>query len=149
MSFSYGAGSNPPIDYPRMLIFDTVAANHIFEDSEIQAAAAIASSPLQSAQFYSGQGSGVTLPTQPANYYRTAAVLLMGLASNKARLASVKRLLDVQLDSSDASKELRETAKQYLDMDDNSGAFMMIEQVTTDWSFRDRFWKTIQRRTSA
>ena len=144
MSFSYNLGSNPVIDYPRLLMSDTQSVNHIFEDEEINALSTIVSLQYQSSQFYSGP-AGKNLPTSPVSYLRIAALGLDSLAANKARLASIKQLLDVKLDSSDAAIQLRATAKEYRDVDDDAGAFMIIEQVNDDFSFRDRFWKTVQR----
>ena len=155
MSFSYGAGSNPAIDYPRMLISDTqqfapdgVTRAYVFEDSEITAAATIASSFWQSSQFFSGTLGTPTFPTSPSQYLRTAAMLLNSLAANSARLSIIKQVLDVKVDSTDAAIQMRETAQMYLDMDDNSGAMAIVEQVTTVWSFKDRFWKQVQRQTA-
>jgi len=51
LSFSYQYGANPPIDYPRLLVSDTLATNHIFEDAEITAASTMASGTFQSAPF--------------------------------------------------------------------------------------------------
>jgi hypothetical protein len=147
MSFSYQLGANPPIDYVRLLMSDTQSLNHIFEDEEINALTAIVSLQFQSAQFYSGS-QGANLPTSPVSYLRVAALGLDSLAANKARLASIKQLLDVKLDSSDASIQLRATAAEYREVDDNAGAFMIIEQVNDAFSFRDRFWKTVQRNSA-
>lgn len=147
MSFSYNLGANASIDYPRLLVSDTQAVNHVFEDDEITAMYNIVGANFQSAQFYSGLG-GANLPSSPVSYLRVAAYLLMAIAANKSKLASIKQLLDVKLDSSDAAKMMIETAKQYLDMDDNAGAFMIIEQVNDTFSFRDRFWATVQRTSS-
>jgi hypothetical protein len=98
--------------------------------------------------FYSG-AQGQLIPQQPLNYLRVAATLLNALAANKSRLASIKQLLDVKLDSSDAAIQLRATAQDYLDMDDNSGAFVIIEMCNDYWSFADRFWKQVQREQGA
>lgn len=151
MSFSYQAGANPPIDYPRLLISDTqqfaadgITRIYVFEDSEITAMTNIQMLQFQSAQFYSG-AAGQNLPTSPVSYLRIAALLLDALAANKARLASIKQLLDVRLDSSDAAIQLRLTAQEYRDVEDNAGAFMIIEQVNNYFSFADRFWKQVQR----
>lgn len=147
MSFSYTLGANPAIDYVRLLISDTQSVNHIFEDEEITAATAIQGLTFQSSQFYS-TNAGANLPTTPVSYLRIAALLLDALAANKSRLASVKQLLDVRLDSSDAAIQLRATAAEYRDVEDNSGAFMIIEQVNDIWSFQERFWKTVQRQSA-
>ncbi len=160
MSFSYGPVANPPtlnpgIDFPRALVGDTqqfaadgVTPAYIFEDQEIQAFAQIVASVWQSSQFYSGAAGQATLPASPVNYLRIAAHMLLALASSKARLASVKQILDVKLDSSDAAIQLRATAQSYLDLDDNSGAFVVIEMVQRNpFSFRDRFLSQIQRQS--
>jgi hypothetical protein len=34
-----------------------------------------------------------------------------------------------------------------MEMDDNSGAFAIAEQVTTVWAFRDRWLAMLQRQT--
>jgi hypothetical protein len=155
MSFSYSLGANPPIDFPRLLVSDTVALNHIFEDEEITAATAIQQSFFQSGMFFSGAGptggnviGNFVLPNPPTSYLRVAAFLLNALAANKSRLASIKQMLDVKLDSSDAAIQCRATAQMYLDMDDNSGAFVIIEQVHDYQTFAERYWKQVQRQTA-
>ncbi len=145
MAFSYQFGANPPIDYPRLLISDTQDTNHIFEDSEILMAANIAAGVWQSSMYYSGPAGQATLPTTPANYLRTAALLLDSIAANKARLSSITQLLDVKLSPEKAAESLRAQAKQYRDVDDDSMAFVIIEQCNTDWSFVQRFWNQWQR----
>ena len=147
MSFTYGNGSNPPIDYPRLLIADTVAPG-IFSDEEITAFANIASTVWQSAQFYSGFAGVATLPTSPVNYLRTAAYALDSLAANQSRLAAVQQLLDVKLSPDKAAAALRAQAKAYRDADDDSMAFVIIEQVHDNQTFKERFWKQVQRISS-
>lgn len=156
-TFSYGMGTNPPIDFVRLLISDTqefgpdgITPTFVFSDQEIQAATNIVSmGAWQSSQFYSGPCGQTMLPSAPVPYYRIASMLLFAIAANKSRLASIKQLLDVKLDSSDSAIQLRTTAQSYLDMDDNSGAFCLIEQVNDAFSFRDRFLNTIQRQQGA
>ena len=151
-TFSYQFGANPPIDYPRIMISDTqeylpdgVTPGYVFADQEIQAITQVVASPFQSAQFYSPpQGQylpqGVVMP-----WYRIAASLLDCVVANKAKLASIKRILDVQLDSSDAAKFLQAQAKVYRDLDDNCGAFYIVEQVPNEWSLVNRYWAQAQR----
>lgn len=151
-TFSYQFGANPPIDYPRLMVSDTqqylpdgVTPGYVFADQEINAITIMVASPFQSAQFYTPpQGqylpSGVVMP-----WFRIAASLLDCMASNKAKLASIKRILDVQLDSSDAAKFLQAQAKAYRDLDDNSGAFMIIEQCPNEWTLFSRYWAQVQR----
>lgn len=152
MSFSYNNGANPPIDYPRLLCADTqqyapdgITPAYAFSDQEIAAATVIVALQFQSAQFYSPPLGVYSFPSPPTAYLRVAAMLLNALAANKARLSSIKQILDVKLDPKDAAEQMRQTAQMYLDMDDNSGAFCIIEQVNNDYSLIDRFWKQVQR----
>lgn len=152
MSWTYDLVNNPAVAYPRLLVADTDVNLPIFQDEEILAVEQIVMMQWQSSQFFSPPGGpiaggtlGENLPSQPIPYYRVAAVLLNAIASNKARLSSIMELLDVKLDPSKAAKALQEQAKMYLDMDDNSGAFVIIEQVNDQFSFRDRYWKQWQR----
>jgi hypothetical protein len=145
MAWTYNDGSNKIIDYPRLLIADTDPLKPIFSDGEIMSAYDInSSSAFQSSQYFSGPG-GRTLPLTPTNYLRCAAILLRALAASRSRLASVIQMLDVKLNAKLAADALQESAQAYLDMDDNSGAFFIAEQVTTVWGFYDRFWSQWQR----
>jgi len=123
---------------------DGVTRAYLFEDSEITSFANIVGSVYQSSMVYDPP-LNAAVPTSPVSYVRQAAYMLNALAANKARLAGVIGLLDVKLSMKDAAKALQDQAKAYLDMDDNSGAFMIIEQVNDQASFRDRFWKEVQR----
>ncbi len=144
MAFSYGYGTNPQIDYPRLLIADTVDLNHIFEDSEIQAAYQIQAAQFQTGMFWSGS-AGANLPSTPVSYLRVAALLLDSIACSNARLAGVMTVLGIKMDTGKAAQVLRDQAKDYRSTDDDAGAFAIIEQVNNEWSFADRFWKTVQR----
>lgn len=159
-TFSFGPAAspptlNPPIDYVRGLIADTQEFNaqgqqaYVFSDQEItmftQMQQALA---WQSSMFYSPP-AGQQLPTSPTNYLRIAATMLRAMACNKAKLASVQQLLDVKLDASKAAAALENQAQAYEDMDDNSGTFVIIEQCNDYFSFRDRFWKQVQRQSGA
>ena len=148
MSFSYQYGANPPIDYPRFLVSDTVDLNHIFEDSEIAMATIIQGLSWQSSMQYSGVQGSTTLPTPPVSYRRVAATLLDTLAANASRLSQITKLLDVELSPGVAAKALRDQAQCLRDEDD-AGAFVIIEQVQTGapWAFRDRWWAQIQRQS--
>lgn len=167
-TFSYGINTppnyavNPPIDFVRLLTYDTqqflpdgVTPGYIFSDQEILAMEQIVIQPFQSGQFWStpngaiGGGTlGTSLPQIPIPYYRVAGRLIAALANNSARLASVTKLLDVSLNPAAAAKQLMAQAKELLDADDDSGSFMIIEQVNNDCSFRDRFWKQWQRQSA-
>ena len=43
--------------------------------------------------------------------------------------------------------QMRAQAQALRDADDNSGAIMIVEQVNNSFSFRDRYWKTVQRQS--
>ena len=145
MSWSYIPGT--PTFYVRLLIPDTSESTPIFSDEEINGFLAINSMTWQSSMFYSGPGGLTNLPQTPSNFLRAAALALNTLAGNSSRLAGVTQLLDVKLNPAAAAKALQDTAQRYLDMDDNSGAFAIAEQVTTVWAFRDRWLAQLQRQT--
>lgn len=149
MSFSYDLANNPRIAYVRLLVADTDSEDPIFQDEEIEAGYNITASVFQSSMFYSNAASGrSTLPSRGVSYLRVAALLLDSLAANKSRLSSITQLLDVKLSPDKASAALREQANQYRTIDDESGAFVIIEQCSTSWAFTDRFFKTIQRQSA-
>jgi hypothetical protein len=149
VSFTYDFDNNPTVGYIRLLIADTDSANPIFSDEEITAAYRIQQSTFQSSMKYSSGSSGAILPSTPVSYLRVAALLLDALAANKSRLSSITQLLDVKLNPDKASSALRDQATQYRTVDDESGAFMVIEQCTTSFGFLDRFYKTVQRQAGA
>jgi len=144
MAFTYDFASNPTVSNIRLLISDTDSSNYVFEDAEITAAYSIQQSQFQSAQFYTPP-AGANLPASPVSYLRVAALLLDAMAANSSKLAMFTRILDVEMAPQNAAKMLREQAKQYRDTDDESGAFMVIEQVNNGWNLRDRYWKQVQR----
>jgi len=150
MAFTYQYGANPPIDYPRLLCSDTVQTDaqgnrvYAFEDSEIQAATAIELAVFQSSQFYTPPVGLSSLATPPVPWRRIAATLLDSLAANQARLQIIAKLLDVTINPR-ASESMAAQAKALRDADDNSGAFVIVEQVNDAFSFRDRYWKEVQR----
>lgn len=148
MSWSYNFGANPAIDYVRLLIADTDSTHQIFQDEEIQSAYRINANVWQSGMFYSFQNGVATLPSPPTSYLRVAALLLDALASSTARLAGIMKILDVQADTSKASAALRTQAQEYRTVEDESGAFVIIEMVHDRFTFAERFWKQVQR-TSA
>ncbi len=153
MAFSYSAGANPPIDYPRLLISDTVQFGaqgqrvYAFDDSEIMAATRIEMSVWQSSMFFSPPAGVASLGTTPVPWRRIAATLLDSLAANQARLQIIAKLLDVTVNPK-ASEAMREQAAALREADDNSGAFAIIEQTPDFFSFRDRFWKQWERQTA-
>lgn len=155
-TYTYDFDSAPQISYVRLLVPDTSFLPNvsppqmIFSDQEINAFFQIQRlSGFQSSMFFSG-AQGRFLPNQPVSYYRVAALALDTLANNKAKLGGVLRLLDVTLQRiKDVSDALRDGAKSYRDLDDDSGALMIIEQTNTDWSFRDRWTKQYQRQAGS
>jgi hypothetical protein len=156
MSFSYGAGSNPSIDYPRFLCRDTeqfaldgITRAYAFEDSEILMATSITLGVFQSSQFYSGTAGPITLSGTPVPWRRVGALLLNGLAASNSRLAMIQQLLDVRMDTAKAADMLRKDALALLEMEDNDGSFAIIEMVNNSFQFRDRFLSQIERRALA
>lgn len=152
-TYTYDFDTAPTISYVRLLIPDTQFLPNvsppqmIFSDQEINALFAIQAGTWQSGMFYSGV-QGQNLPSLPLSYVRVAALALDSLANNKGKLGNVVKLLDVQLDWKAAASILREGAKTYREVDDNAGAFMIIEQTPTDWAFAQRWWNQFQRQTA-
>lgn len=144
--FTYQMGSNPAIDYPRLLIADTDAAHPIFDDSEITAATRLQACQFQSGMLYTG-AAGANLPASPVSYLRVAALLLDAIASSKARLSGIAGLLDVRPQMDKAAAALRAQAAEYRQVDDDAGAFVLIEMCNNQWSFAERFWKQVQRQS--
>lgn len=144
MAFNYDFAAYPAISYIRLLISDTDSTQPVFEDAEITAAYNIQQSQFQSGMFYTPP-AGRDLPASPLSYLRVAALLLDSMACNASKLAIFTRILDVEMRPADAAKALRDQAKSYRETDDDSGAFMIIEQVNNGWSLRDRYWNQIQR----
>lgn len=146
MGFSYHScdGTNDQVDLVRLLISDTQSTNHVFEDSEIEGAYRIQALQFQSSMFYSG-AAGANLPASPVSVLRVAALLIDALATDQARLAAVTQLLDVHLSPDKAAQSLHAQAANWRQVDDESGAFVIIEQCSTEWAFKDRFWKQVQR----
>lgn len=147
MSFSYGMGSNLPIDGPRFLVADTVQFKpdnvtraYIFEDEEITMVAG-----MNAFAVISPSGGGQSTTTSPSSPFYVAATLLESLASNKARLASIQELLDVKLSPEKAAQELRAQAEALRNSERNSGAFAIIEQCNDQFAARERLWKSLLR----
>ncbi len=146
--FTYDFANGRNIAIIRLLISDTIntdANPAIFSDTEINAFYFINSQVWQSSMQWSGTAGVQTLPNPPVSYYRVAALALDTLANNKARLAGAIELLDVKIDLGAAQKALHDQAQCMRDTEDNSGAFVLVEQTNTVFAFRDRFWKEWQR----
>ena len=91
MSWSYQAGNNPVIDYPRILVGDLNPTYPIFQDEQILAIEQIVTTPMQSGMFWStpngplgGRTLGPNLPQIPIPYYRVAAIMLQSMAPEAA-----------------------------------------------------------------
>jgi hypothetical protein len=145
MSFTYDFTNNPQVAYVRLLIPDTQATKAIFSDEEITAFYYIQSAQFQSSMKYTPPAGALTLPSQPVSYLRVAALALDSLANNAARLGDAIRVLDVDIRA--AAKHLRDAAAALRTIDDESGAFAIIEQTPTQWAFADRWWKQAQRQS--
>lgn len=148
--FTYDFNSNPQVAYVRLMIPDTVntdAQPAVFNDNEINAFYTIQQSQFQSSMFFSWP-AGRNLPSQPVSYLRVAALALDTLANNSAQLGIITKLLDVSLSPKDAAAALAARADSLRKTDDESGAFVVVEQVNTVWAFIDRYWKQVQRQTA-
>jgi hypothetical protein len=122
-SFTYDFSAAPLLSEARLLVSDTDSVHPIWGDDEINA----------------------ILGMNANDVYYSAALLLFSLAANRSRLASVIQILDVRLSPAEAAKELRATAKEYIDYSENSGAFAIAEMVNTPFARRERLWKQWQR----
>lgn len=143
MPATYQYGANPPIDYPRMMIYDIDMENPIFQDSEIMASANIIPTFIITPNSGGGQFQQPNF-TQPS-YYRQAAILCDMLAANRTRLAGAIKVLDVDTDMGKAADAYRELAKQYRDTEDNSGSFAIVEMVPNNYAANERVWKQLLR----
>lgn len=144
MAFTYTAGANPRIDIIRLMIDDTDPEWPVFEDLEIEMAYTIAGHVFQ----YGAGSQGALVPASAVSYWRVAAVLLDVMAINKSKLSSIKRVLDVTVDPKDAAAALRDRAKEYRQLDDESGAFAFIEMVNDPFSFQEQFYSSYMRSTA-
>ena len=146
MAFTYGFGANMPRDAVRMLIGDTDSTHPIMDDGEIDMALYVTSSM---GLYASGQsfatGNQFASPTQVYSLWYAAAACLDSMAANKSYLSSVQSLLDVKLDASKAAQELRKTAQDYRDREDNAGHFAIAESVDTVFQARQRTWRQLLR----
>lgn len=142
MSWSYQYGANPQIDYIRLLIADTDPNNQVFQDQEILMGYNII--PIF-AIVPGGGGQATINSAYTPSYYRVAAILLDALASDKARLAAQLKVLDIEMNLQVAAQELRATAKEFRDVEDNSGAFAIVEMVPNNFAAYERVWKQLLR----
>lgn len=146
MSFTYNFTSQPLLSQVRMLIPDTVEANHLFEDEEVNQAIYLESSQ---GLYYSGQavpgGNPVQSPAQVYSVRRAAALLVDSIAGNWAKLAIIEQMLDVKLNGERASAALREHAKSLRDTEAMSGAFAIAEWVLDPNTAQERVYKQMLR----
>jgi hypothetical protein len=143
MSFSYLSGGNLQIDAVRALIRDTNPLKPVWSDEEILMFYQIQAAQFQSGMFYSAP-AGRNLPSSPVSYLRVAALLLDAWSTDNAKLAIIQDL-DIRLAPAQAAKSLQDLADKYREIDDNAGAFAIIEQATTNWAYEQRFWNQVQR----
>ncbi len=150
MSFTYNVDTNPAVFYPRLLIPDRVQNPSlglpVFSDEEIMAFYTIQAAQFQSSMFFSPP-AGRNLPMSPLSYLRVAALGIDVIANDTAQAAIIVQMMDIKLNGTTASQALAARADNYRKIDDESGAFVVIEQVFTGWGFIDRYWKQVQRQT--
>jgi hypothetical protein len=144
MSFTYDPTTD--LGKVRLLIPDTDSTNPIFTDAEITAFFQIQQMQFQSSMFFSPPG-GRNLPSSPVSLLRVAALAIGVIAGNQAKLSQITQILDVHLSPDKAAQQLREQAREYRCIDDEAGAFAIIEQCATGWAFSDRWWNQIQRQS--
>lgn len=118
MSFSYDPST--PIGLVRLQIADTLTPGNTFADEEISA-------------FLGLTGNNAT---------RAAARALRSIASNKALLANHLKVLDIDVDNTDAAKSLIALAKEMEASDDESGAFAIAEMDLGIFSRRELIFKS-------
>lgn len=121
MSFSYDPST--PVGLVRLQIADTVSSGHTFEDEEISAFLGLTAN----------------------NTTRAAARALRAIASNKALLANHLKVLDIDIDNTDAAKSLIALAKEMEAADDESGAFAIAEMDLGLFSRRELIWNSLLR----
>ena len=140
--FTYDWANAPTIATVRLMVGDTDSNNPIFDDAEIQGALAINSS-----QNIIVGLSGYYPPNLTGNVYsygRTAAMLLNGLSSTKARVL-VTKVLDVSVAPESASKALKDLAQGYIDQEVSAGYFSVAEMGQDSFWMRERLWKMLYR----
>lgn len=146
MSFTYDFTTQPLLSTVRLLIFDTNAAQPIFQDDEISQFLYLKSSQ---AIYQSGQGNptgnSISSPVIVYSVYSAAALALLSMAANKSYLSSISRILDVELDPSRAGKALKAMADSYLELENNSGAFAIAETQNNTWDAEERVTKQFLR----
>jgi len=147
MAFTYTPAQADPISKVRLLVADTDSTNPVFTDDEVNLAIIQETS---NTLFISAQaiptGVNVSPPIpQVVSYWRAAALLLDALAANKSRLAAINNLLDVKINAEKAAQELRLTAKEYRDRENNAGHFAIAEMVNDIFAARERVWKQLLR----
>lgn len=113
----------------RLMIGDTVSANAIFQDAEIDA-------------FLAVEGDSVK---------RGAAAALMTMAANQVYVLKVIENMDLKTDGAAVARELRQQAgelrSQAADEEANEegGAFDIAEWVVDDFSRRERYFNEMLR----
>jgi len=140
--------TDPLLSQVRLLIGDTVAADAIFQDDEINQFIWLESSQAlyASPQFY--QTAAQVQPSIVPQVYsvrRAAALALDSMASNQSVMASIIKILDVSLGSDKSAKALRDQADSFRKQEAESGAFAIAEWVNDAFSARERVWKTYLR----
>ena len=113
MAFTYDLTTN--LGKVRNLIGDAVDSGHILEDADINSFIAMANTDL----------------------YKAASLCLYRIAASKALLAKMKQAGDYKEDLRDIAKEVREAAKVYASMSENTPAEAQAESFVNDFSYRD------------
>ncbi len=145
-TYTYQYGANPTIDYPRLLIPDTDvsggATTALFADEEIMMAYNVSTLAVFVAP--NSGGIAAVIPGTPS-YRWVAASLQDVLAGSSARLGRMLKALDIQVDTRQASADLRASAEALRDQERNSGSFGIAEMCTNQFTMRERWYKQILR----
>jgi len=113
MAFTYDLTTN--LGKVRNMIGDATDTGHILEDADINAFISMVNSDL----------------------YKAASLCLYRIAASQALLAKMKKAGDYQEDLRAIAKEVREVAKVYSDMSENTPAEAQAESFVNDFSYRD------------
>lgn len=137
MSFSYTPGT--PVFYVRSLIPDTNSTRSIFSDEEINGFLYLNSSQFLYVSAMAVQGGAAPIPpVQVYSFYRTAAMAIDVIASDRAKLATLQQVLDIKIDGGKAQASLHEIAESLRTQEDNLGHFAIAEMTFDPFAARER-----------
>ena len=132
-TFTYDPNTNYPLFIVRALIPDTDITHPIFNDDELNAFLFLESSQgIYQSNQANPTGSNVPSPVFQYDYRRAAATAIDSIASSKARLAVIEKVLDVTLNAAAVQKALHAQAESLREQSDNSGRVYAIAEIVYD-----------------